>query len=100
MTPVRSSVSFPTQYPKANLEIQDDYPHVYHNYEDFNFNCGSGSYYEFPILTSGSVYSSGSPGADRVIVTDSGSGNGVYCGLITHTGASSTNGFVGCAGTS
>lgn len=66
------------------------YPHQYHNYESFDFPV-SGTYYEFPILKSGSVYSGGSPGADRVVFT----GNNDLAGLITHTGASGNN-FVEC----
>ncbi|CAJ2506496.1 Uu.00g006260.m01.CDS01 [Anthostomella pinea] len=71
----------------------DDYPHTYNNYEGFSFPV-SGPYLEFPILKSG-VYTGGSPGADRVIITTSGK----QAGAITHTGASGNN-FVGCSGTS
>ncbi|KAJ5354852.1 hypothetical protein N7541_005896 [Penicillium brevicompactum] len=67
------------------------YPHVYHDYEGFVFPV-SGTYYEFPILKSGSVYSGGSPGADRVIFTTSNQ----LAGVITHTGASG-NDFVECS---
>ncbi|CAG7964165.1 unnamed protein product [Penicillium olsonii] len=67
------------------------YPHVYHNYEGFDFSV-SGTYYEFPILKSGSVYSGGSPGADRVIFSTSNQ----LAGVITHTGASGNN-FVECS---
>ena len=66
------------------------YPHVYHDYEGFVFPV-SGTYYEFPILSSGSVYSGGSPGADRVIFNT----NNQLAGVITHTGASGNN-FVEC----
>ncbi|CAI7569329.1 unnamed protein product [Penicillium pancosmium] len=68
----------------------NSYPHVYHNYEGFDFSV-SGTYYEFPILSSGSAYSGGSPGADRVIFN---TGNQL-AGVITHTGASGNN-FVAC----
>ncbi|CAG7995322.1 unnamed protein product [Penicillium salamii] len=67
------------------------YPHVYHDYEGFVFPV-SGTYYEFPILKSGSVYSGGSPGADRVIFNT----NNQLAGVITHTGASGNN-FVECS---
>lgn len=70
------------------------YPHQYNDYEGFSFP-DSGPYYEFPILSSGNVYSGGSPGPDRVIVT----ADCYYEGAITHTGASGNN-FVGCSGTS
>ncbi|EOD52329.1 guanyl-specific ribonuclease f1 [Neofusicoccum parvum] len=69
------------------------YPHTYNNYEGFDFPV-NGPYQEFPLLRSG-VYTGGSPGADRVIFSTSGS----YAGAITHTGASGNN-FVGCSGTS
>jgi ribonuclease T1 len=68
----------------------DSYPHVYHNYEGFTFPV-SGTYYEFPILSGGSVYSGGSPGADRVIFNT----DNQLAGVITHTGASGNN-FVEC----
>nr|P00652.2 RecName: Full=Guanyl-specific ribonuclease C2; Short=RNase C-2; Flags: Precursor [Aspergillus clavatus NRRL 1] len=68
------------------------YPHQYRNYEGFNFPV-SGNYYEWPILSSGSTYNGGSPGADRVVFND----NDELAGLITHTGASG-NGFVACSG--
>ncbi|KAF2011201.1 ribonuclease-domain-containing protein [Aaosphaeria arxii CBS 175.79] len=70
------------------------YPHVYNNYEDFNFAI-AGPYYEFPILSSGKTYTGGSPGPDRVVINK----NGARAGEITHTGASGNN-FVGCSGTS
>ncbi|KAK7192355.1 hypothetical protein DPSP01_004941 [Paraphaeosphaeria sporulosa] len=67
------------------------YPHKYNNYEGFDFLV-SGTYYEFPLLTSG-TYSGGSPGADRVVINSSGQ----RAGEITHTGASGNN-FVACSG--
>ena len=60
--------------------------HRYHDYEGFTFPV-AGPYYEFPILSSGEVYSGGSPGPDRVVFD----GNGDLAGLITHTGASGNN---------
>ncbi|OJJ88668.1 extracellular guanyl-specific ribonuclease RntA [Aspergillus glaucus CBS 516.65] len=66
------------------------YPHVYKNYEDFDFPVQP-TYYEFPILSGGSTYSGGSPGADRVIFNE----DGELAGLITHSGASGNN-FVAC----
>ncbi|KAK2609103.1 hypothetical protein QQS21_002330 [Conoideocrella luteorostrata] len=71
------------------------YPHRYNNYEGFDFNGVQGPYNEFPILKSGKAYNGGSPGPDRVIVTDSCQ----LAGVITHSGASGNN-FVGCSGTS
>ncbi|CAI7592531.1 unnamed protein product [Penicillium viridicatum] len=73
----------------TNDEVSN-YPHEYHNYEGFDFPV-SGTYYEFPILRSGKVYTGSSPGADRVIFND----NDELAGVITHTGASGNN-FVGC----
>lgn len=87
------------------------YPHQYNNYEGFQFQGLSAPFYEFPILSSGSIYSGGesevsvvvrkvltiqgSPGADRVVITSSCK----QAGTITHTGASGNN-FVACQGTS
>ena len=67
------------------------YPHVYNNYEGFDFSVSS-PYYEFPILSSYTVYTGGSPGADRVIFNT----RNQLAGLITHTGASGNN-FVACS---
>ncbi|KAL4899795.1 hypothetical protein BDW74DRAFT_183439 [Aspergillus multicolor] len=68
----------------------NDYPHVYNNYEGFDFSV-SPTYYEFPIMSSGSIYNGGSPGADRVVFNE----DGQIAGVITHTGASGNN-FVSC----
>ncbi|KAF2090307.1 ribonuclease-domain-containing protein, partial [Saccharata proteae CBS 121410] len=82
-------------YYSADEEVgSDDYPHTYHNYEGFDFPV-DGPYEEFPLLEKG-VYTGGSPGADRVIFNTAGE----LAGEITHTGASSDDGFVGCSGTS
>ncbi|KAK0384260.1 hypothetical protein NLU13_8348 [Sarocladium strictum] len=72
------------------------YPHRYNNYEGFSFGGAAGPYQEFPILSSGKVYSGGSPGPDRVIITEA---SCKQAGTITHTGASGNN-FVACKGTS
>ncbi|KAL2152266.1 hypothetical protein VTH82DRAFT_5450 [Thermothelomyces myriococcoides] len=68
----------------------NNYPHRYNNYEGFDFPTPS-PWYEFPIMSSHSVYNGGSPGPDRVIFD----GNGNFDALITHTGASGNN-FVAC----
>lgn len=68
----------------------NDYPHQYNNYEGFDFP-DEGPWYEFPILSSGSVYTGGSPDTDRVVFNY----NGDFQMAITHTGASG-NDFVGC----
>lgn len=68
----------------------NNYPHEYHNYEDFDFPV-PGEYYEFPILGSGDIYSGGSPGADRVVFN----AEDQLAGVITHSGASG-NAFVAC----
>ncbi|KAF8920666.1 Ribonuclease/ribotoxin [Mucidula mucida] len=71
----------------------NSYPHTFNNYEGLSMWCsGESDYNEWPILTSG-TYSGDSPGADRVVFSD----NGIYCAVITHTGASGNN-FVSCAG--
>ncbi|KAL2255998.1 hypothetical protein VTK26DRAFT_2371 [Humicola hyalothermophila] len=66
------------------------YPHRYNNYEGFDFPT-PGPWYEYPILSSHSVYTGGSPGPDRVIFDE----DGALDMLITHTGASGNN-FVAC----
>ncbi|ESA42488.1 ribonuclease T1, variant [Neurospora crassa OR74A] len=66
------------------------YPHRYNNYEGFDFPTAK-PWYEFPILSSGRVYTGGSPGADRVIFDS----HGNLDMLITHNGASGNN-FVAC----
>ncbi|KAL1703256.1 Ribonuclease/ribotoxin [Schizophyllum commune] len=72
----------------------NSYPHTFNNREGLSMWCsGESDYNEFPILSSGSLYTGGSPGADRVVFSD----NGVYCAVITHTGASGNN-FVSCQG--
>ncbi|KAA8650250.1 hypothetical protein EYZ11_003847 [Aspergillus tanneri] len=68
----------------------NNYPHKYNNYEGFDFPV-SGTYQEWPILSSGDVYNGGSPGADRVVFNT----KNELAGLITHTGASGNN-FVQC----
>ena len=45
---------------------RDKYPHVYNDYEKFNFSHAQKPYLEFPIVSDGS-YEGGSPGADRVV---------------------------------
>ena len=48
--------------------ISSSYPHQYKNYEGLTFTCGGSTYYEFPILASGSLFDgSTSPGPDRVV---------------------------------
>lgn len=43
-------------------------PHVYNDYEKFNFGNAKKPYIEFPIMEDGSAYNGdGSPGADRVV---------------------------------
>jgi hypothetical protein len=68
----------------------DNYPHRYNNYEGFDFPT-PGPWYEYPIMSSHSVYNGGSPGPDRVVFDS----NGDFDLLITHTGASGSS-FVAC----
>ncbi|MCJ1425124.1 hypothetical protein MMC29_003012 [Sticta canariensis] len=77
-------------YEQDTIVGKDKYPHVYNDYEGFNFP-DSGPYYEFPILSSYKAYTGGSPGPDRVIFT----GDCTYEGVITHTGAGG-NDFLQC----
>jgi hypothetical protein len=71
------------------------YPHQYRNDEGFRFGGLPSPFYEFPILSNGRVYTGGSPGPDRVIITR----DCKQAGTITHTGASG-NAFKACQGTS
>ncbi|ETW87107.1 microbial RNases superfamily [Heterobasidion irregulare TC 32-1] len=68
-----------------------NYPHQYHDYEGFTFPSCSGEFFEYPLEHS-SVYTGGSPGANRVIYDE----DGDFCACLTHTGASSNDGFVEC----
>ncbi|KAI9369077.1 Ribonuclease/ribotoxin [Aspergillus egyptiacus] len=68
----------------------NDYPHVYNNYEGFDFPVDP-TYHEFPIMSSGNIYNGGSPGPDRVVFNE----DNQLAGVITHTGASG-NAFVSC----
>ncbi|KAF9261684.1 Ribonuclease/ribotoxin [Marasmius fiardii PR-910] len=71
----------------------NSYPHRFNNREGLSMWCtGKTLFNEFPILRSG-AYTGGDPGADRVVFSD----DGVYCAVITHTGASGNN-FVSCEG--
>ncbi|KAK4222496.1 Ribonuclease/ribotoxin [Podospora fimiseda] len=74
---------------KAGSNI-NSYPHQYSNYEGFSFPTPK-PWYEYPIMSSGSVYTGGSPGPDRVIFDS----KGAFDLLITHTGASG-NAFKAC----
>ncbi|KAF5341478.1 hypothetical protein D9758_013950 [Tetrapyrgos nigripes] len=72
----------------------NSYPHTFNNYEGLDLYCsGETDYNEYPIMSDGDAYDGDSPGADRVIFSD----NGVYCAVVTHTGASG-NDFVSCEG--
>ncbi|KAK3291986.1 Ribonuclease/ribotoxin [Chaetomium fimeti] len=71
------------------------YPHRFNNREGLTF-ATAGPYQEFPILSSGAVYSGRSPGADRVVFNPDYEGSCVYVGAMTHTGAPTRNGFVEC----
>ncbi|PMD18345.1 Ribonuclease/ribotoxin [Hyaloscypha hepaticicola] len=76
---------------------RDRYPHVYNDYEKFQFEHAQKPYLEFPILESGAYTDDESPGADRVIIgsisTDYSSA--IFCAVITHDG-STRNGFTEC----
>lgn len=94
-TQIQSAVNAACSYvTKGKHAGSSKYPEKYSDYEGFTFHGVSGPYYEFPILESG-VYTGGEPGADRVVIN----GKCVYAGAITHTGASSYDGFVACSGT-
>ncbi|KAI6896968.1 hypothetical protein KC318_g10436, partial [Hortaea werneckii] len=65
---VRAAVNSGCNYvSQGGTACRGSYPHVYNNYEGFDFPV-DGTYYEFPILESGQ-FTCQSPGADRVIFT-------------------------------
>ncbi|KAJ7733667.1 Ribonuclease/ribotoxin [Mycena metata] len=74
----------------------DSYPHGYfvESSEHITLFCSGSSFLEYPILPKGVAYSGGSPGADRVVFTTS----GTYCAVVTHTGAATEDGFTACKG--
>jgi hypothetical protein len=82
-------------YANGQTVGSDGYPHQYKDYEGFSFGC-SAPYLEFPIQ-SGSSYSGGSPGADRVVIgsISSDDSSAQYCAVITHDGQSNNN-FAEC----
>ncbi|TRM59537.1 Ribonuclease/ribotoxin [Schizophyllum amplum] len=93
LSQVKAAVAQGIKY-EDNPVGSNSYPHTFNNYEGLKMWCtGESDYNEFPILSSGSLYTGSSPGADRVIFSD----NGVYCAVVTHTGASGNN-FVSCSG--
>lgn len=72
----------------------NSYPHKFNNREGLDMWCtGKTAFNEFPILSSGALYSGASPGADRVVFAN----DGTYCAVITHTGAGGNN-FLSCDG--
>ncbi len=93
------------------------YPHTFNNGERLIF-AAAGPYQEFPILSSGAIYAGSTsplasfemiqtkveltahadaPGADRIVINPTYKGACLYVGAMTHTGASSNNGFVSCS---
>ncbi|OHE94370.1 guanyl-specific ribonuclease N1 [Colletotrichum orchidophilum] len=79
----------------ANQQIgTSQYPHRFNNRENLVF-ATSGPYQEFPIITSGN-YTGRAPGADRIVFDPTYRGSCVYVGAMTHSGASSRNGFITC----
>ncbi|KAJ7042069.1 guanyl-specific ribonuclease C2 [Mycena alexandri] len=72
----------------------DSYPHQFFDDEGLELFCSGSTWEEYPILPGGQAYAGGSPGADRVVFNTA----GTYCAVITHTGASSEDGFVSCRG--
>ncbi|KAJ7649020.1 guanyl-specific ribonuclease C2 [Mycena polygramma] len=72
----------------------DSYPHQFFDDEGLDLFCSGSTWSEYPILAGGKTYTGGSPGADRVIFNTA----GTYCAVVTHTGASSEDGFVSCRG--
>ncbi|KAI6812277.1 hypothetical protein KC340_g17173, partial [Hortaea werneckii] len=75
---VRAAVNSGCNYvSQGGTACSGSYPHVYNNYEGFDFPV-DGTYYEFPILESGQ-FTCQSPGADRVVFTADFPIATVYC---------------------
>jgi len=76
---------------------RDRYPHVYNDYEHFNFGHAQKPYLEFPVERDGRVYEGGSPGADRIVIGSIADdySSAMYCAVITHD-HSRHNGFTEC----
>ncbi|KAK3933966.1 Ribonuclease/ribotoxin [Diplogelasinospora grovesii] len=84
---------------KGETVGRDKYPHAYNDYEHFSFPHAQPPYFEFPIMSDGSVYNGDvGPGADRVVIGSVAEdySSAVYCATITHSGSSERNGFVEC----
>lgn len=66
---------------KSGQYSSSGYPHTYNDYEGFDFSdyC-DGPYKEYPLKTSSSGYTGGSPGADRVVYD---SNDGTFCGAVS-----------------
>ncbi|KZZ87926.1 Ribonuclease/ribotoxin [Moelleriella libera RCEF 2490] len=69
----------------------NNYPHEYKNLEKFSLQGLSGPFFEFPVLANGQIYSGGSPGPDRVVLTQ----DCKQAGVLTHQGANG-NAFLEC----
>lgn len=83
------------------------YPEEFRNDEGVDLpDCPGvpGPYQEFPIRQGGLLFADGAdPGTDRIVYKITGTNpesnlpeNFAYCGVITHIGASTRNGFVTC----
>ncbi|KAF4306787.1 hypothetical protein SLS57_003123 [Botryosphaeria dothidea] len=74
------------------------YPHKFNNREGLNLGAYNGNQdiYEYPLFA-GSVYTKGSPGADRCIAHfDPNTWKCTKVGAMTHRNAPQRNGFVLC----
>ncbi|KAK4211227.1 hypothetical protein QBC37DRAFT_376268 [Rhypophila decipiens] len=69
----------------------ESYPHQYNNNENFEFPTPA-PWYEFPIMSTYTLYKGGNPGPDRIIFDN----DGQLEALLTHSGASTEDGFVMC----
>ncbi|KAK0530271.1 hypothetical protein OC842_003980 [Tilletia horrida] len=88
-----TQVARAVQLSNSNGAPSSTYPHTFNNYEGFDFSdyCSDSTYNTYPLTTNG--YTGGAPGPDRVII---GKSSRRFCGSITHTGASTRNGFLQC----
>ncbi|KAF4573406.1 hypothetical protein AB1N83_007739 [Pleurotus pulmonarius] len=77
-------------------EVKGKFPHYFGNGEKLAFpaGCSKPDLFEFPLIHGGTLFNNTSDsGTDRVVYNEK---TGAFCGCMTHTGASTPNGFVLC----
>ncbi|KAJ7919576.1 guanyl-specific ribonuclease C2 [Mycena leptocephala] len=94
-TPTKVSTALAAGYSRlSEKRFLDGFPHTFRNLEKLPVSpsCSGSELFEFPLV-SGGAYPGGDAGPDRVVFTSA----GLYCTVMTHTGAR-PNSFVSCRG--